>query len=179
MKTTFNNIEKKKNLDSIQAIRGIAALLVMLFHFRVYFNFSFFPVGDFLFSHGEIGVTIFFIISGFIMEYSHSESGVKPALRFAIKRLTRVYPLYFIATMIWVFIIYYFDLNPSILNIENIIKSLSFQPLIGEAPYFGYSSLYVGWTLNYEMMFYFSFFISMLSYKFRTIFFYLFWMLSL
>ncbi|MGJ0636859.1 acyltransferase family protein [Xenorhabdus bovienii] len=174
------NKDNAKKLNSIQAMRGIAALLVMLFHFRVYFNLPFYDFGNVLFSSGEIGVTIFFMISGFIMEHTHRKSGKNEAISFAIKRIVRIYPLYFISTILWILIINIFDNESVDISFSNVVKSLLFYPLSNNgAPHFGYSTLYVGWTLNYEMIFYFTFFISVFFQKIRSIILYSIWLSSL
>ncbi|HCR2010196.1 TPA: acyltransferase [Enterobacter asburiae] len=146
----------KRTINTIQALRGIAALMVVLVHFKVYFNMPFYNFGDSLFSYGGMGVPLFFIISGFVMTYTHNRTGVHESILFIIKRFSRVYPLYFISTILWLIVLKYsvptaheFD------NSTDIIKSLLFYPLDARnAPNLGLSSLFVGWTLNYEMFFY-------------------------
>ncbi|WP_063657792.1 acyltransferase family protein [Candidatus Arsenophonus triatominarum] len=61
-----------KKLDAIQFLRGISVLLVIAFHFRQYLNNVYLQVdiGDRLFGLGEVGVDIFFVISGFVIVYS-------------------------------------------------------------------------------------------------------------
>ncbi|HGW7527480.1 TPA: acyltransferase family protein [Escherichia coli] len=56
-------------IQSIQALRGIAAMLVVLGHMNVYLNDVYVQknLGDLLFYNGVIGVDIFFVISGFII----------------------------------------------------------------------------------------------------------------
>jgi len=60
---------QSRKLDSIQFLRGIAVLLVVAFHFRQYINsvYAQSDLGDRLFGLGEVGVDIFFVISGFII----------------------------------------------------------------------------------------------------------------
>ena len=155
--------DAKRTINTIQALRGIAALMVVLVHFKVYFNMPFYNFGDALFSYGGMGVPLFFIISGFVMTYTHNRTGVHESILFIIKRFSRVYPLYFIATILWLIALKYsvptaheFD------NYTDIIKSLLFYPLDARnAPNLGLSSLFVGWTLNYEMFFYAVFAVSL------------------
>jgi len=62
-----------RKLASPQALRGVAALLVLLFHYHFYLrgdNESGATIWDALFGWGIIGVDFFFVISGFIMIYS-------------------------------------------------------------------------------------------------------------
>ncbi|EFH0672509.1 acyltransferase, partial [Escherichia coli] len=92
-------MERKTNkLDSIQVLRGIAVLLVIAFHFRVYLNgvYAQKDLGDILFGIGEVGVDIFFVISGFIITYSSMNKAKNRPMVFAAKRFFRLYPVYFI-----------------------------------------------------------------------------------
>ncbi|EIR2665175.1 acyltransferase family protein [Escherichia coli] len=59
-------------LNSIQVMRGIAALMVVGFHYRTSLNgvYAQTNLGDLLFLNGAFGVDLFFIISGFIIVYS-------------------------------------------------------------------------------------------------------------
>lgn len=58
----------QNKLNSIQALRGLAAMLVVMFHFRTDLA-SDFPLANRLFGNGAIGVDLFFMISGFIAYY--------------------------------------------------------------------------------------------------------------
>jgi exopolysaccharide production protein ExoZ len=81
-----------KRLESIQHLRGIAAMLVVFNHFPT-------PLARF---SGSIGVDIFFFISGFIIFTSIDKSGYydKPFI-FLKKRLLRIIPLYFVANTLF------------------------------------------------------------------------------
>ncbi|WP_430813434.1 acyltransferase family protein [Carboxylicivirga sp. RSCT41] len=151
-------------LNQLQALRGIAAMLVCCFHAKDYINFQF-PIGDILFGNGTIGVQIFFILSGFIMVYTTKtydyNNKFKNFRTFMLKRIIRVVPLYFALTIVWLVLV-----NRSILFINNenlypILKALLFIPSEQEPP------LYVGWTLNYEMFFYLIFGVSLMFGKIR------------
>lgn len=145
----------RTRFDSVQALRGVAALLVVFFHFRGVFNLPNYPLGDNLFSHGGTGVTLFFVISGFVMGLPNYRPGLSSMLEFAIKRIARIFPLYLIASIVWCYVtIPGFTLTSINQNSIELVKSLFFYPLSNEhAPLYG-SKLFVGWTLNYEMFFY-------------------------
>ena len=156
------SVSVEQPIEGIQYLRGIAALMVVFHHARWYFpdaHFSAFYGWD---QVGSRGVDIFFVISGFVM--AHSTRDYDPARprhvqagAFFLKRLIRVYPLYWLATL-WVArrAIWHgeFDLNlaKDFLFIPHFNKSGSIWPL-----------LFQGWTINYEMFFYLVFALSMLA----------------
>ena len=74
----------------VDALRAIAALWVCLYHFTGGIG-----IGTF----GYLGVTIFFVISGFIVPYSMVRSGYVMAAwpRFMLKRLVRLEPPYLVS----------------------------------------------------------------------------------
>jgi exopolysaccharide production protein ExoZ len=59
-----------KRLESIQIMRGIAATMVMIHHFT-YANPNFaasFPAFTQLFKYCSLGIWMFFVISGFVIQ---------------------------------------------------------------------------------------------------------------
>lgn len=76
--------------QTVDALRAIAALCVCLFHFT-----SATGVG----AHGYLGVTMFFVISGFIVPHSMMRGGYTIAAwpRFMLKRLVRLEPPYLVS----------------------------------------------------------------------------------
>lgn len=127
----------------------------MLVYHLYALNIRYYP--DFVFpdffSAGTVGVDIFFVISGFVMALvtSNSKPGYHTVRSFVLKRVTRVYPIYWIYTLI-VLLIYFVRpdvVNSSYLQTPSIVKSLLLFPDITN-PW-----LSVGWTLIYEVYFYF------------------------
>jgi exopolysaccharide production protein ExoZ len=149
---------EKRIFNNLQALRGIAALLVCAFHYRYIINETWSEV---LFANGWIGVQIFFIISGFIMV--HTTSRIKSnfqagAKKFLVSRIIRIVPLYYICTFLFIVD----DLNDGYLieNGSRLLHSLLF--IYPEKTLKINPSLEVGWSLNYEMMFYFLFTVAIL-----------------
>lgn len=172
----FIKMKDNNKLYSIQAMRGIAALLVVLFHSRVYLNnvYSQSNLGDLLFSFGYLGVDLFFIISGFIITHATYNKTQDSGFKYISKRLFRIYPAYIVALAL-LCVMRGLDFSSFQLTggytLENIIKSLFFIPLNFDAqgPYYGYSLLIVAWTLTYEVIFYAIFFIGMsINHRFRA-----------
>lgn len=174
---SYKNVNK---IDFIQGFRGIAVLMVVFFHGSRFLNPSGLydsGLGSQLFGGmGSLGVVLFFIISGFIMTITtdKSDGSFRYFAEFCIKRVTRVWPAYVIATIALIVFVRYglmFFLNHE--NINLFMKSIFFIPY-GELipPSFGFPLLSVGWTLNFEIYFYFIFGLSLLFGRFRWFFFY-------
>jgi peptidoglycan/LPS O-acetylase OafA/YrhL len=146
--------QNKTQLNLLQAFRGLAALLIVLYHATGLainkFNQSY--LLDF-FIFGNSGVDFFFVLSGFMIFYAHiADIGNKNKfILFLKKRFIRIYPLYWLVTFI-VLPVYFFV--PSLgqgyeRNIGVIIKSLLLYPQTANMPIVS-----VGWTLTYEVFFY-------------------------
>ncbi|MFD1215922.1 acyltransferase family protein [Microbulbifer celer] len=142
-------------LDRLDALRGIAALLVVWQHTSE--SFVKIPgvaergswLADLAWSvdFGRIGVVCFFLISGFIIPHSFS-SGPGALKKFAIRRLFRLYPVYWVSILVAL-------MAGSILANRHwepiaVITNLSMmQKLLGQEHIQG---LY--WTLQVELIFY-------------------------
>lgn len=155
-------------LHSIQMLRGVALLLVVAFHFRQYLNnvYAQADIGDRLFGLGEVGVDIFFVISGFIIVYSSRNKEKNTPVEFSIKRVFRLYPVY-LCVLLFLLIL---DVSTQY-TISQVVKSIFLIPndynFIG--PWYGYSINLPAWTLTYEVLFYAIFAASIsVSHKHRT-----------
>jgi exopolysaccharide production protein ExoZ len=151
-------------LNSIQFLRAIAALLVVYEHsilaqsnFTESWQQNFYNLNHF----GCIGVDLFFVISGFIINYvANKNLGFKETIKFLTKRFYRINPVYYVATLLlfstyWLFlqlinVPYNVSLQKtinsaidSLLLIPTSINIESFTPLLN-----------VGWTLAFEWLFY-------------------------
>ena len=140
------------HFDSIQALRGIMALFILLEHVR------------FLFC-GAFGVDVFFCISGFMIMFS----SYKSTDYFMRKRLIRILPLYYLMTVGTFLLLLLFPsmFEQTKANPVFLIKSLCFVPFdVGNGVL--QPILRIGWTVNCEMFFYFIFFIAMkISFRYR------------
>lgn len=150
-------------LHHLQALRGIAANLVVLDHiFSTLIRYGqISPRFQGVAWHfGEVGVGIFFVISGFIMAYtSHGEGGKAGApYLFLEKRFIRVVPLYWLATLL-AFAMLFVIHKPE--SVGNLLQSLLFIPYYSGIPPEMRPVLGQGWTINYEIFFYAVFAISL------------------
>lgn len=137
-------------IRSVQYLRGLAALLVVFFHFRYYLNdvYAKPDLGDALFQNGAFGVDLFFIISGFIICYATRKPEQRPLISYGMKRFFRIYPLMVISLL--VFYVLFGE--------EHHAVGRSFLPVHADysekGPFFGYNMLSPVWTLTYEIFFY-------------------------
>ena len=139
-------------VSSVQALRALAAVLVVLVHSTHRAGDSFnVPELIHFGAVGKVGVDVFFVISGFIM-YVSTYGQKKSASSFFRDRLLRVYPMYWLATFSYI--------GLSSLSGRGIRPSLGSLSLsLAAIPHFDSSGgmdpvLFVGWTLTYEMFFY-------------------------
>jgi exopolysaccharide production protein ExoZ len=156
-------------LPALQALRGIAALLVVVHHVAVMSQFDqiespwVVALRDNMRNFGSIGVAIFFVLSGFVITYSVFGKKNQPsATDFLLKRITRIYPPYFFYSVI-AFLLYFVStvmVNHSPADWGYLIKSFLFIPTYDSDGKF-FPVLMVGWTLIFEMYFYLLFFLAL------------------
>src|SRR4051794_24338586 len=101
-------MSKHHRLASVDFLRGFAALAVV-FHHALFYDAppsnppGYFRVAYSILHHGQLGVPLFFVISGFCIHLNwarrYAESGQQGLdfLRFWKRRFHRLYPPYFIA----------------------------------------------------------------------------------
>lgn len=149
-------------LENIQFLRAIAASLVVMQHsFSRGQSYGFAALLlDPLEGFGLAGVDIFFVISGFIMAYSQSRAP-KTARAFILGRLVRIVPLYWawMALIIALIIIVPDVFRTLHIDLKHILYSTLFlsQAVLQDVPFID-----LGWTLEYEMLFYIVFGLTLL-----------------
>ncbi len=104
----------------------------------------------------QAGVDLFFVISGFIMWQTTARGGIGPA-GFLWKRITRVMPLYWVATLLMFPLMFISNTmsNGFAFSIADLGASLFCVPLNGPDDW--RPVYFPGWTINFEMLFYFIF----------------------
>jgi peptidoglycan/LPS O-acetylase OafA/YrhL len=157
--------EARTRVDSIQALRILAATMVVFGHTQgfvarlqgrygideAWLNLVV-PVGT-----GACGVDIFFVISGFVMALVTNDmhKRKRAVTDFIQKRLIRILPCYWIWTGVFVFLLFFFPqfFTTHIFSVKETIMSFLLIPYAptgnNESPV-----LAVGWTLSYEIYFY-------------------------
>lgn len=152
-------LKTRGELVGIQILRAVAAILVVAHHAIENSNGAigqFSP--DWLTTAGAAGVDIFFVISGFIMLYtSFDKSGSARSPReFLYRRLTRIYPFYWICCVVMLLIGTAGFLHSHSHSITSIALSLALLPT-------SQSLIGVSWTLVYELYFYLLFAAALLT----------------
>lgn len=138
-------MEKQTNrFQELDALRGIAALMVVLFHFTMYRKEA-----ELGFKLGTTGVDLFFMISGFVIYMSISN--IKSSSEFIINRISRLYPTY------WACVTFAFFLD--IIHSIQTHKEISFGQYLGNMTMFQYYLRVPNidgpyWTMIIEMIFY-------------------------
>ncbi|SDE09943.1 hypothetical protein SAMN04487996_103341 [Dyadobacter soli] len=161
---------RESKLNSIQVLRGIAALYVTIYHLKDVMpaDAAFRKEIDFIAGSGPAGVSLFFVISGFIMVHitRNTVPSGRNIFRFTAKRLIRIWPAYAVITLGYCLLHSRIASNPEWPS--ELLRSLLFIPLANTpAPFYGYATLNVGWSLNYEIYFYLLIAVSMFFSRLR------------
>jgi peptidoglycan/LPS O-acetylase OafA/YrhL len=142
----------RATLFNIQALRAVAALMVVCVHLQALAVMAGAPAR--VTDAGNAGVDLFFVISGFIMVFTTGSKSQGP-VTFLGSRLRRIVPLYWCVTLA-VFAVA--RLTPSLIqntpsDLGRLIASLLFIPASRPDGTLR-PVVFVGWTLNFEMAFY-------------------------
>jgi peptidoglycan/LPS O-acetylase OafA/YrhL len=153
---------QSNKFTKLEAIRGFAAIYVVLHHS---FSKDAFMEGigiSFLFRFGQEAVILFFILSGFVIQYAYTKSPDKSFRTFILKRFLRIYiPLIFVFTANYLLVaisnnrssIDWWVLFGNILMLQD---TTSLKPNVICGPFLGNLPL---WSLSYEWWFYILFII--------------------
>ncbi len=151
---------EKRTFYSIQILRGVAALLVVLFHvganLHEHSDFRFVP--QFYFGNG--GVDLFFLISGFVIYSTTLDQRSRPLAWawFLSRRFTRIVPLYWLMTGVKLVSLVAI---PAVMEQPElagwpVIASFLFVPA-WNSTHSSVAIIAAGWTLCFEMFFYYVF----------------------
>lgn len=154
-----------KYFKGLNALRFLAAYLVVLHHAeQIRFKNEIFNLKEFsLFNNGGTGVTFFFVLSGFLISYlllkEQKQTGEILIKQFYVRRILRIWPLYFLLVILGTLII------PYLLNIihhsyempyafkDVILYYVFFSPFMVNI-LFGHHLLEPLWSIGVEELFY-------------------------
>jgi peptidoglycan/LPS O-acetylase OafA/YrhL len=161
--------DQTHSFGHLDGIRFVAAALVLIFHIEVkkdYFGLpTFFQY--YFFSHvGFYAVTLFFVLSGFLITYllltEIRSKGTLNISNFYMRRILRIWPLYFIivlsAFFLWRQIPFFsipgYESNWGVLTFRSLLWYIFFLPNIAHIIYGNILYLDQTWTIGIEEQFY-------------------------
>ncbi|MFV9551532.1 acyltransferase family protein [Algibacter sp. PT7-4] len=134
-------------IEQLTFTRFIAAILIVIFHYgRETFFFTNSHI-SFIFKQANVGVSYFFVLSGFVMIIAYKNKKAIPFLKFLKNRLARIYPVYLMAIiLVLIFKVYNaFSIVDLPLNLFMIQAWFHDKALSINTP---------GWSLSVEFFFY-------------------------
>ena len=143
-----------QRLVEVDALRGIAALAVVVFHYTIQYVSFFAPEStpSFTVPWGFHGVNLFFIISGFVIFMTLERT--KRPMDFVVSRLSRLFPAYWTALLLTFGITHWLGLPGKLVGVGTLAaNTVMLHGLFGVAHVDG-----VYWTLEVELLFYMAMF---------------------
>lgn len=147
-----------KQLDALTGTRGFAAILVVIFHFAL----NVIPDGllsDF-FANGNLAVSYFFTLSGFIMCYTYYSQRVGYS-SYMKKRIARIVPLYLFALLLTIALL---STYPDGFGKQLVLNTFLLQAYF---PDYALTLNGPGWSLSVEMFFYLLFPLFIIMYRYN------------
>jgi peptidoglycan/LPS O-acetylase OafA/YrhL len=145
---------KAPQINSLTATRAFAAILVFIHHYggEIY-PFTLLPA---VFRSGNIAVSYFFVLSGFVLYITYRDRKISYA-DYIKRRIGRIYPTYIVALLLSVIVLaaYY---NYSLSSVRS-AKEIGLSALLLQAyvPSYPLTLNGPGWSISVEMLFYFVF----------------------
>lgn len=138
----------------LDALRGLAAVAVMLFHYTSRFQrlYGFEEAMPFEFWYGRMGVELFFMISGFVifMTLERTHTGMD----FVVSRFSRLFPVFWVAILVTFSSTLFCSLPGREVQFYDAILNLTMVPRFFAAPMV--DGVY--WSLEKELLFYLAMF---------------------
>jgi peptidoglycan/LPS O-acetylase OafA/YrhL len=139
-------------INNIQALRGFAATIVVGYHLaEAAISEQFDPGLLSIFAGGEIGVDIFFVISGFIMYFIGARRPDMSVTSFLTARFWRILPPYWAILTLYVMaaiaLAVIFGDTDRLPTFRSLLISYTLAPIPGHV-------IIIAWTLSIEILFY-------------------------
>jgi len=140
------HLQRSRELD---AVRGIAALMVVLFHYTVrYAALWGDPGAPFHATFGYLGVQVFFGVSGFVILMTLERS--RTAADFVIARASRLFPAYWVALLVTFAVLLAFPLPDRVPSWRQGLVNMTMLQAFVNVPHV--DGVY--WSLEVELVFY-------------------------
>jgi peptidoglycan/LPS O-acetylase OafA/YrhL len=147
---------RRPQLPALTAIRFFAALHVVFYHAHCTAWSTLPPWLERLRDHGDTAVALFYVLSGFILTYTHiaPDGKVDDARRFWAARIARIWPLYALALL--GIVAFKWHVEGGFGNrIASLIASATMLQAWTPDLIFGWNT--PGWSLSVELFFYLAF----------------------
>lgn len=157
----MSRIDLKNYIPALTGVRALAAYLVFISHYAYIFDGRFPHFLRRFFLEFHIGVTIFFVLSGFLIAFRYFDSFKLTSdwfKQYLKNRVARIYPMYFLLTA-GAFIYYFFTRDPGIVGNFPSAVGLFFMHITFVRGFFynlNFTGIAQGWSLTVEECFYFS-----------------------
>jgi len=141
---------RQTRLATLDAVRGVAAMMVVLFHYTAHYSHVMSVDYDPAVSvgWGYLGVNFFFMVSGFVifMTLEKTRNGAD----FIVSRFSRLYPAFWFAVLLTAVVVNAYGLKGAQRSVGEILVNLTMlQDFVRVQRVDG-----VYWTLTYELIFY-------------------------
>lgn len=164
-------------IEQLTFTRFIAAILIVIFHYGKNVNLFYNQYTSFIFNQANVGVSYFFVLSGFVMIIAYGNKKKINFFNYLKNRLARIYPVYLLA----IIIILSLNLFKNINIYDLFLNIFMLQSWVPEK---ALTLNFPGWSLSVELFFYVSFpilynlFYSNKSLKKITLWIVVFWLVS-
>lgn len=139
-------------IDQLTFLRFIAAIAIVIYHYGLAVApFNAYGM-SYLFKQANIGVSFFYILSGFVMMLAYANKTPIDAKQFLWNRFARIYPVYFLALIGTCFFFYYVQVPIS--GKDFMLSLFCLQAWIPSA---ALSINKPGWSISVEALFYIAF----------------------
>jgi peptidoglycan/LPS O-acetylase OafA/YrhL len=148
-------------IPALTGVRALAAYLVFISHYAYAFDENFPHAVQRFLNEFHIGVTIFFVLSGFLIAFRYFDNFKLTGdwfRQYLKNRVARIYPMYFLLTL-GAFISYYFTHDQKITGGYSNPIGLFFMHITFLRGFFDqlkFTGIAQGWSLTVEECFYFS-----------------------
>jgi peptidoglycan/LPS O-acetylase OafA/YrhL len=174
-------VAKKETIDSLTGLRGIAALFVVITHYFVWFApydvSTVPPSAQWIFETSDLGLTIFFVLSGFVIFYNYGfypwdTAPIKSFFRFVYLRICRLYPALILFFLTFIDKFLQIRQTGDLINLVHflgihLVFAQTSIPLKYDGALVGNTIFHVSWSLGTEFLMYIVFALSMVIY-FKT-----------
>jgi peptidoglycan/LPS O-acetylase OafA/YrhL len=145
-------MKDKFYFPALTGIRYIAAFMVCLFHSNPFSEARFGITIHNFFNEFHVGVTFFFVLSGFLIAIRYYNEPSINFKKYFINRVARIYPLYIILTSVVMLISLYQYHIPFASFLKEYLLNITF--LRGFFDNYKFTGILQGWSLTVEETFY-------------------------